>query len=425
MVLSKRGLVLAAGGLAAVCAATGASAQYHERDRNVGVGERPNPGYDPIGIPLGGFRGYATLPVGVEYNNNVFASPTEEEDFIFLVRPRAEVRSQWSQHMLVGTLEVDQATYQDFDTEDRTNVRLGGQGRLDIQRGFYATLDLTNGWLEEARTDASSPLAALEPVEYDNFYIRGGASKEFNRLMLSGAVSQNVLDYDNALFADGVTVLLQNDRDHDQTVFMGRADYGITPTTAFFASVSASERRYELNPTNTPGLLFARDSDGLTYFVGANFDITNLIRGEVSVGYLEEDYADALVQDVDGLAAHVAIEWFPTPLATFEFSADRAVSDSGIIGAAGALTTTLAARVDYELRRNVIVTGQLSHRDDELQGLAREDEGLAAAIDVLYLLNQNVGASVTLQHAERESSGVAQGGGFDQESVALNLVLRY
>ena len=170
---------------------------------------------------------------------------------------------------------------------------------------------------------------------------------------------------------------------------------------------------------------FSRDSKGLTYSVGANFDITNLVRGEVSVGYLTEDYVDPAYGDIDGVATLARVEWFPTPLATFEFTAERSVTDTGVVNAAGALTTLLAARVDYELKRNIIVTGQLSHRDDEYEGVERNDDGLAAAVDVLYLVNEHVGASVTFQHAQRDSSGAASGPEFDQETLGLNLVLRY
>jgi hypothetical protein len=327
--------------------------------------------------------------------------------------------------MLNATAEVDQSKHEEFDTEDRTNVRLGATGRLDIQRGFNAGFNVNNAWLEEPRTDASSPVNTLEPISYDQFQLGGDLSKGFNRLRVSGALSRYVLDYDNALAADGVSVILQNDRDHDGTTASGRVDYALTPATAIFASIGASERRYELQPTNTPAVLFSRDSDGQTYSLGANFDITNLIRGEIAFGYLTEDFADAAFSDIDGLATSARVEWFPTPLATFEFSAQRSVTETGIVGAAGSLTTTLAARVDYEVRRNVILTGQLSHREDELEGLLRDDTGLAAGVDVLYLINEHLGASVSYQHAQRESGGAQPGLEFDQETLGLNLVVRY
>jgi hypothetical protein len=420
-------MLATAGGLAAVFAASSAEAQYHDRNRNVSVRERPQPGYDPIGIPLGAFRAYGTLPVGAMVTDNVFALPDgqDEDDVILYLRPRLEVRSQWSQHVLNLIADVDNYTYDEFSSEDRTNVTLTGFGRVDIQRGFNAGFNVRQAWLEEPRTDASSPTNTLEPVSYEQFQLGGDLSKEFNRLRLSGGLSHYVLDYDNALANDGVTIILQNDRDHDGTSVNGRLDYALTPATAIFASVGASERRYDLQPTNTPAVLFSRDSDGQVYSLGANFDITNLIRGEVAAGYLKEDFADAAFSDIDGLWTSARVEWFPTPLATFEFAAQRSVTETGIVGAAGALTTTLSARVDYELRRNIIVTGQVSHRQDELEGLGRDDTGVAAALDVLYLVNQHVGAAVSFQHAQRDSSGAQPGLEFDQETLGLNLVLRY
>lgn len=426
VVLNKRSLLLATvGTVGAVFATSAAEAQYHDRDRNESVRERPQPGYEPIGLPLGAFRGYATVPIGVTLTDNVFATPNGEEDVIFSLRPRLEVRSQWSQHMLNFIADVEHLTFDEFSSEDRTNVTLTGLGRVDIQRGFYAGFNVSSAWMEEPRTDASAPTNSLEPISYENNRIGADLSKEFNRLRLSGAVNGYTYDFDNALASDGVTVIRQDDRDHDGLSITGRADYAVSPSTAIFATVGASERRYDLQPTSTPAVLFSRDSDGQTYMVGADFDISNLVRGEVSVGYLSEDFEDAAFGDIDGVATTARIEWFPTPLATFEFSAQRAVTETGIVGAAGALTTTLGARVDYEVRRNIIVTGQLSHREDELEGIARDDTGLAAGLDVMYLINRHLGASVFFQHAQRDSSGAQAGLEFEQESVGVNLVLRY
>lgn len=418
-------MLLSVCGVAAVFAAAPASAQYHDRNRNVSVRERPQPGYDPSGIPIGAFRGFLTLPIGVTYNNNVFAAPNGQEDYSLWAHPYFQLRSQWSNHEAVLSADVEQLSFDKFDSEDRTNINLSGFGRIDVQRGFNIGLNARQSWLEESRTDASAPTNTLSPVEYDQTQLGATASKEFNRLRVSGGTTFLDTDYDNALLRDGVTEVFQDDRDHDWTSLNGRADYAVTPTTAIFGSIGASERSYDLQPGDDPAVLFSRDSEGMTYSLGANFDITNLVRGEVSFGYLTEDFSDTAFSDIDGLAASARVEWFPTPLATFELSAQRAVTDTGISGAVGALTTTIAARVDYEVQRNVMVTGQISHRDDDYEGIARDDAGLAAAVDVLYLINAHVGASVSLQHSERNSSGAASGLGFDQESLGVNLVLRY
>lgn len=429
MSLSKRWLLLTVSGVAAVVAALPASAQMHDRNRNVSVRERPQPGFDPLGVPIGAFRAYASAPLGVLYTDNVFALPEgqDEADTIFTIRPRGELRSQWSRHALSAAVEADHRTYDEFTSEDRTNVTLSGDGRIDIQRNWNVTGYANRGWLQEPRTDASAPLNTLEPVEYDSLATGLSTSKEFNRLRLSGGAYFSDLDYDDALLVDGVTVILQDDRDNEAIGYTARADYALTPTTAIFGSVGTSTRNYDLQPGDslTDPVVFSRDSAGMTYSVGANFDITNLVRGEVSVGYLTEDFIDPTFSDIDGLATQARVEWFPTPLATFEFTAQRSVTETGVAGAAGALTTLLAARVDYELQRNIIVTGQLSHRDDEYEGVTRDDNGLAAALDVLYLVNEHVGASVSFQHAQRDSEGAVAGPEFDQESVGLNLVLRY
>ncbi len=424
--ISKQTLALTVVAAAAVAAAP-ASAQFHDRNRNISVRERPQPGYDPIGIPVGAFRAYLTLPIGVVYNNNILAEEDgeEKEDIIVTARPRAELRSQWSSHELRFTADVESLSYQDFGDEDRTNVNLAANGRLDIDGSASVGGYVSQSWLEEARTEASAPINTVEPVRYDVSRVGADASKELNRLRLSAGASAYDADYDDAIGIGGQPVD-QDNRDHTSITALGRVDYAVTPATALFGSISGSERSYDVQPSDDPlNAPVSRDAEGVRLLAGASFDITNLVRGEVSVGALREDFADPAVEDVDGLAAYARVEWFPSPLATFELAAERSVTETGVFGAAGALTTTLSARVDYEVKRNVILTGQVSHRSDEFEGIVRDDDALAAAVDLLYLMNEHVGASITVAHAQRDSSGGQAGIDFSQERVALNLILRY
>ena len=54
-----------------------ASAQdaLFKRGENVGVLERPRPGYEALGIRAGGFIVYPSLTLRAEYDDNLFARP--------------------------------------------------------------------------------------------------------------------------------------------------------------------------------------------------------------------------------------------------------------------------------------------------------------------------------------------------------------
>ena len=124
---------------------------------------------------------------------------------------------------------------------------------------------------------------------------------------------------------------------------------------------------------------------------GANFELSNVTRGEIGVGYLRQSYDDPAFKDIEGFGARGQVEWFPTQLTTVTFTASRVIEDSGIPGSAGYINTSLGAQIDHELLRNVILTGQLAWGDDDYDTLDREDKRLRAGVSATYLLNRGVG----------------------------------
>ena len=65
-----------------------------------------------------------------------------------------------------------------------------------------------------------------------------------------------------------------------------------------------------------------------------------------AIGYLDQSYDDPAFKEIKGLGARAQLEWFPTQITTVSLTAERQVLDSGIPGAAGYISSTIAAQVD-------------------------------------------------------------------------------
>jgi hypothetical protein len=410
---------------AAIAASVPAQAQNFNRDRNVSVRERPHPEFDQLGAPVGPFRGYAQLPVGVTFTDNVFATGTNaESDMIYVIAPSVRLQSEFNEHELNVFADIDYLGYTDFEDESRTNASIGADARLDVRRDLTANFNVSNGWFEEARTNPNTPGGSAEPVEYNQSSFGAGLSHELSRVRLSGSASLTSFDFDDAVDGIGAPIE-QDDRDHDAFGYRFRADYAYSPSVSFFASAEYTDRDYDILSTG-PGGPVSRESHGTSLFVGADFDVTRLARGVVAVGTLNEQFADPNTADEDGLAASATVEWFPTELATIEFTASRSISPAGVPGASGAVTTAYGARADYEVLRNLIVSGVLSRREDEFTGAVdRTDEDMTLGVEATYLVNRNVGLSFNVSRLDRSSSGVNSGTEFDENRIGASLVLRY
>ena len=99
-------------------------------------------GTEALGTPVGAFILYPSLTLGTEYNDNIFATDgNEEDDIIFRIRPQVLVASDWDNHSLQFLAEGDLARYVDNSSEDTSGYRFLSDGRVDILRDTFATLN--------------------------------------------------------------------------------------------------------------------------------------------------------------------------------------------------------------------------------------------------------------------------------------------
>lgn len=352
----------------------------YDRQANVSVRDRPRPEYDPLGLRFGGFDAHGSTDLSVESTDNVLATETaSESDMLLGVGVNGRLASHWSRHSLTLQAGADRAMHQDFPKNDSTDYYLRADGRLDIYRSTEIGGGVGMAEDHEQRTEPDAPNGALKPVEYQRNDIHAYARHAFSRVRVTGRVAVTDLDYEDVA-ANGGGTLDQDYRDHKEKVASGRLEVALTPRIALLAEGSANTREYD------DGVL---DSDGRTYAVGVNFDITDLMRGEIIVGQFDQDYDSAAIGNVEGTLYAGRLEWFPSQITTVNVNLARSVEESSL-GAASYVQTQLGARVDHELRRNVILSAGVRQDDRDYEGVAREDKYLSADVGATYLLNRRL-----------------------------------
>ncbi len=416
-----RVILLAATAFVSVAQAANAQAPIN-RGKNESVTERPRPEYDPLGIRLGSFELLPTLTLGAETNDNVFATQTAaQEDIIFTVSPAVSLASDWSRHALRLHADSTSGLYQDFENEDYTNLNASGDFRLDVGRD--ANLGAGGSYFQgfEPRTSPDQPGAATKPVEFDMQNVYGYGLYTFNRLRVSGRAEITDYDYDNVFNAAGA-IISQQYRDHSEALQTVRLEYALTPSAALVLQGQTSQNEYDLPP---PGSLVDRDSTGYSIQAGANADLTNLIRGELIVGYLSEEW-DNTNLSVDGLAVNGNLEYFITRLTTIKLSARRAVEETGLdfVAAAGKIATRAEARVDHELLRNVLLTAGVGGGSDEYEGIDRSDDVFQGDLGARYLLNRYATLGAHYYYTDFKSEGLQRDRDYNINRFLISLTLK-
>jgi hypothetical protein len=136
-----------------------------------------------------------------------------------------------------------------------------------------------------------------------------------------------------------------------------------------------------------------------------NFELVSLIRGDIAVGYLNEEKDDAFFADVSGLSVDADMQWFPTRLTTVNFNAARRVVDVGAFNSPSALETRFGAGIDHELRRNILLSGYAGIATYDYEDTDRKDETLEFGASATYKMNKRVHWEVFARNRERDVSG--------------------
>ena len=420
MVVSTVALIAAAPALAQE--QTTPSQSLFARDCNISVTQRARPGYDPIPIQAGGFDILPQLTAGVADNDNIYASPTVKTgDTVFTATPEVDVVSNWARNAVQAFVRVPVDAYLRHSTEDTTDYTVGGAGRLDAGHGQLSGGG-DSGELTEARTAIGISPGSARPIRYQltDGFVSG--QEEFNRMRLTGRIDVSSYDYHNGLTPGGALVF-EDFRDRTDYTYTGKSEYAVSPDTSVYIDASYNQHQYRL--TSGPLVSTNENSHGEQVNFGASFDLTHVIRGDVKVGYLTQDFASAKVSTVSGLSALATVEWFPSELTTVTLTGSRQLQDAAVTGSPVYIASISSVKLDHELLRNLILTGTVGYEDDTFRGAARDDHRTTGYIGAKYLMNRVVGFTLGYSYLSQTSGGAAAGTAYTDNVISLSTTIKF
>ena len=417
------------------CPAAAQEESYFVRDRNISVGEREQPGYRPEGVRAGQFVLRPQLDVGVGYSSNVFAlsdsgvgqlEQYEDESSVFgLLRGSLTGASDWRRHEVSFDAYVEGFANEEFSEQGFVNAGLGLGGVLDVARGTEVFGGLSYDALNESRIENNALSVALEPVPFDLARAEVGVRREVGRTRASVRLDLAAYDYDDVSVVrfddfDDVTgqprlifrdVADQDFRDHTTTRLRGEIGVAVSPDTAVFVRGALIQRDFD----GRDALGFDRDSDGWRGEIGAEFDLTRLLRGELAVGYFEEEFEDGTFETVSGVAVDAALEWFPTEMTTVSATATRGARPSPFVAGGGITATDITLRADHELRRDTILYAHLGYGEDEWSDIDQAFERTRAGLGARHYFSPQVSVAADYLYTEQEVGVQSFEGGFGQD----------
>jgi hypothetical protein len=390
------------------------------RGRYEAVTDRYQPEYSPESVQAGAFLVDASLGAGMDINDNIYASETGKiDDVIVGVRPRLDARTTWSVHGIRAGFALNHREFLQQDAETATDYSAYLNGRLDVARGFWVSAQGDAARITETRYAPSAVNSAADPTEYDRSGYALAANFSRDRFRLEGRAGAVTDDFSDVARIGGGR-LDQDFRDVTDTFLFARAALAVSPAVALFLQARSSELDYDFAGTPADP---TRDASRTWVQGGVNFELLGPFAGEIAVGYLEEDKDSAARRDFDGLAVDASLRWFPTELTTVTFSGERTVFDPGLVNSATALASFVGARVDHELRRNVLLFGETRIGTHDFQDIDRKNDLFDLGMGIGYKLNKRAHLELAYQLRNRDSSGVNKDRSFDQNVLSVGVKL--
>lgn len=335
--------------------------------------------YEPLGIRAGSFLIYPTLSVSEAYDDNVFATKNDtDDDLITLISPQVRAESNFSRHSLGLTAGSDVAFHVSETDEDYQDFFVAGDGRLDITRRNFVDAEAT---LARGHQDRDDPEDSGDRGQLTKFNRYGGAlsfTQLFNRLnfRVTGSAFRTAYEESD-----------ESDRDQNSYEAQLRTGFFVSPRINAFVqgsyNIQKRDRREDFDGID-------RDSNGWGVSVGTAVDLTNLLVGEVSVGYRRQSFDQDDFNDEDGIGYGLDLTWTPTLLTTVALSGGgdfRPTSSEGS-DAESNFRSTVGVSVSHELLRNVLLNANANYVRDDFSGVDRTDNTIYLGGGASYLLNR-------------------------------------
>lgn len=381
------------------------------------VKTRQHPGYEPPGIRYGSWMFNPSAMAGSFYDSNVFSSNTNRRsDVVATTGAALHARTMWNQHGLDIKAGVQSNFYNENSSLNQTDYGIRGNGWIDVTRDLAILTDFQVARLNEGVGSLSSPANAIAPTPYDLFSGNLAVRKQFNRLAVS--LGGGVESYNFGLTrAQNGTVIQQDARDGQIYTARGRTDYAFSNSLGWFTSAEYNTR--DLRGTPTQSL----NSHGYRVLTGLNVAFTNVISGEFGAGYVRQSFDTAAIGTIDGPSFRALVTWRPTRVFDVYVKAEQIVTQTSDTSVTGVIASAVQAGIDYELRRNVVLSVAATYENDKFHGQARTDKIRAVESRIKYLPNRFGNISLFHRYSQRDSSIPIFS--YDKHQVGLNVTAQF
>jgi hypothetical protein len=381
------------------------------------VKTRQQPGYESVGVRAGSWMLHPAVTTGVFYDSNLFSTNgPKQAGLAAVVHPAITATSLWERHQVELQADMRTLLYPEHSQLDQTDARFRARGRIDVRHDIMILTRFEASHLHEEVGSLSSPAGAVEPTPYN--FLSGDVTyrQEFDRLTVSLGGGLDSYDYGTTRAQDG-TIIDQSSRDGEVYRAHGRLDYAVSPLFGLFSALEVNRRDLRGTPARPLG------SDGYRSLSGVALQLSHLVSAELAAGYAQQTFDSPEIGTAAGPAYRAALIWSPTRLVDVRLQGTETVAQATDTDAASVRARAVQLGLDYEFRRNVVISLSGSYETDKFLGQDRFDHVFATTAELKYLIGRF--GSIALQHSYVRRESTAPFANFDKHRVGINVTAQF
>lgn len=339
--------------------------EKNPNDDNAGGDEgRMNESYQAKGVEVGSFLFFPQIELETIHNSNVFARQDDEKsDMLWRIIPEVKFRSRFVRHELNIAAKAEKYLYKKYTSDDRTDLNGALDGRLDIQRNWEATV-LAEAYKRAEDRGSPDDVGGVKPTPTYGLSTDLGTRLEQGRFVFAARAGFDRRTFDNVATSLG-SIINNHDRDRWEYVGNFRTEYAVYDVVSVVGVVELNKRQYD-DRRDDAGL--QRSNDGYRMEGGISLDISNVIKGDFTMGYFEQSYDDPTLKSPSGLGFRARFNWTPSRMTVVVPSLEREVDETIVSKVSSLVRTSGGLLVRHELQRNVILTASGNVRREKYEG---------------------------------------------------------
>jgi hypothetical protein len=368
--------------------------------------------FEPVGLYVGDLRLTPYVEQDIGYASNPFGVSSGAQGSAFSqTEVGVGLQSNWSRGELSGSAKVGYNDY--FQTPGASAPY--GSGVVDYR--YDASRDLS--FDTEGRYNVSNETNA-------QLGLGGGAANSLTMVSTYGATLGGVDKFgDLSVGLHGSVDRLQyggGDLATDNST-----DYGLKLRTGFrlseavqpFAEIGGDSRVYD-DHYDASG--YDRASTGLYGKAGVTLSLSEMLKGEASLGYGARDYRDARLPNAGAPLFDASLIWSATPLTTVTLKAATTLQDAVIAAASADINRSYTINLDHSFTERFKFGLNAGLGTDDYVGTNQTDRNYTIGATAEYHLSREVVLKASATHQQFVAN--TPGSSFAADVVMLGVRLQ-